>query len=327
MVSIGGIEIKGAFALAPMAGVSDFAFRSICREQGAALTVSEMISSKALVYGDKKTAALLYMPPDEHPSSVQIFGHEPEVMAEAAPMALELSGADILDINMGCPVGKIVKGGDGSALMRNVPLAARIVESVVRAVDRPVTVKMRKGFDGGSVNAVELAKACESAGAAAITVHGRTRAQMYSGRADWDVIREVAAAVSIPVIANGDVFSAGDAVHILRYTGCGMAMIGRGSFGDPWIFKRANAALAGEEIQPLPPIAERFDTAVRQIELLAGRIGERAACLEARHHLPWYLHGVPYSAAYRAELTRVSTLEEIGVLARRIKRDLKEAKN
>ena len=323
MVNIGGVEIKGAFALAPMAGVSDFAFRRICREQGAALTVTEMISSKALVYGDAKTKALLYMPPDEHPASVQIFGHEPEVMAEAARMALELSGADILDINMGCPVGKIVRGGDGSALMRDLPLAARIVESVVRAVDAPVTVKFRKGFDGGSVNAVEFARACEAAGASALTLHGRTRAQMYSGRADWDIIRDTAAAVSIPVIANGDVFSAGDAEHILRYTGCKMAMIGRGSFGDPWIFARANAAAEGCGIPPLPPLAERFDVAVRQIELLSEGVGERAACLEARHHLPWYLHGVPYSAAYRAELTHVSTLGEIRELARKIKRDLK----
>ena len=323
MVNIGGVEIKGSFALAPMAGVSDFAFRSICREQGAALTVSEMISAKALVYRDEKTRSLLYMPPDEHPAAVQIFGHEPEVMAEAAPMALELSGADILDINMGCPVGKIVKSGDGSALMRDPQLAGRIVESVVKAVDRPVTVKFRKGFDGGSVNAVEFARVCQSAGASALTIHGRTRAQMYSGRADWDIIRDAAAAVDIPVIANGDIFSAEDAAHILRYTHCKLAMIGRGSFGDPWIFARANAAAEGREIPPLPPLAERMDTAVRQIELLAGRISERGACLEARHHLPWYLHGVPYSSAYRAALTHVETLEDIRTLVKEIKRDLK----
>lgn len=323
MVRIGDVELRGAFALAPMAGVTDFAFRRLCREKGAALTVSEMISAKALHYRDEKTKALLYMPPDEHPAAVQIFGHEPEIMAEAAQLALELSGADILDINMGCPVGKIVKSGDGSALMRDSALAGRIVEAVVRAVERPVTVKFRKGFDQGHVNAVEFARVCESAGAAAVTIHGRTRAQMYGGRADWDIIRDAAAAVKIPVFANGDVFTAEDAVHILRYTRCPGAMIGRGSFGDPWIFERANAALAGEPIPDPPPFAERIDDAVRQIELLASVRGERAACLEARHHLPWYLRGVAYSAVYRAALTHVETLDDIRKLAAGMKRDLK----
>ena len=322
MVKIGSVELAGAFALAPMAGVTDFAFRALCRENGAAYTVTEMISAKALCYHDEKTKSLLYIPPDEHPSAVQIFGHEPEVMAEAAPMARELSGADIVDINMGCPVGKIVKGGDGSALMRDPELAGRIVEAVVKSVDCPVTVKFRKGFDGGHVNAVEFARVCEDAGAAALTVHGRTRAQMYAGRANWDIIRDTAAAVSIPVIANGDIFSAEDAVHILHYTGCSLAMIGRGSFGNPWLFAQANAALAGENIPPLPPFSRRIDDAVRQIELLASLRGERAACLEARHHLPWYLRGVAYSAVYRAALTHVDTLADIRKLAKDMKRDL-----
>ena len=238
-------------------------------------------------------------------------------------MALEISGADILDINMGCPVGKVVKSGDGSALMKTPELAGHIIESVCRAVDKPVTVKFRKGWDGGSVNAVEFARICEAAGAAAIAVHGRTRVQMYSGRADWDIIREVKKAVRIPVTANGDIFTGDDAAHILRYTGCDLAMIGRGSFGDPWLFEQANAALAGLPQPELPPLAERMDTGVHQIELLARRAGERAACLEARHHLPWYLHGVPYAAYYRNELVHVETLDDIRRIAADIKRDLK----
>ncbi len=238
-------------------------------------------------------------------------------------MALELSGADILDINMGCPVGKVVKSGDGSALMRDAELAGRIIESVRRAIDKPVTVKFRKGWDGGNVNAVEFAKVCEQAGAAAIAVHGRTRVQMYSGHADWDIIREVKKAVNIPVTANGDIFSGADAAHILRYTGCDLCMVGRGSFGNPWLFAQANAAIAGEAEPELPPLAERMDTGVRQVELLAERAGERAACLEARHQLPWYLHGVPYAAYYRNQLVHVETLDDIRGIVKNIKRDLK----
>ena len=323
MVKIGDIEITGRLTLAPMAGVTDFAFRSICREMGAALTTTEMVSAKALVYKDEKTRALLYIPEHEHPCAAQIFGHEPDVMAEAAGLALEISGADILDINMGCPVGKVVKSGDGSALMKTPELAGSIIESVCRAVDRPVTVKFRKGWDGGSVNAVEFAKVCEQAGAAAIAVHGRTRVQMYSGRADWDVIREVKKAANIPVIANGDIFTGQDAEHILRYTGCDLAMAGRGTFGNPWLFKQANAVIAGRPEPPLPPLAERMDTGVRQIEMLAQAAGERSACLEARHHLPWYLHGVPYAGYYRNELVHVDTLDDIYRIVKEIKRDLK----
>ena len=323
MVRIGGIELKRRVALAPMAGVTDFAFRHICAGMGAALTVTEMVSAKALIYKDEKTASLLYAIEGDRPFAAQIFGHEPEVMAEAAGLALEISGADILDINMGGPVGKVIKSGDGSALMKEPELAGRIVEAVVSAVNVPVTVKFRKGFDGGSVNAPDFAAVCRQAGASAITVHGRTRAQMYAGRADWDIIREVKKAVDIPVFANGDVFSAEDAAHILRYTGCDGVMIGRGSFGNPWIFQQANALLEEREIPPMPPLAERIDLAEEQIGMLAERMGERLACLEARHQLPWYLHGVAHAGYYKQQLVRISSLEELHVICRDIKRDLR----
>lgn len=321
---IGNIEVKSKLALAPMAGVTDVAFREICAELGAGLTCTELVSSKALCYQDQKSRALLQMAANEHPAQVQIFGSDPVCMAEAAQIALEVSGAEIVDINMGCPVGKIVNNGDGSALMKDPEKAARIAEAVVKAVDAPVTVKMRRGWDKGSINAVPLAQMLEQVGVAAVTVHGRTRVQMYGGQADWSTIREVKQAVHIPVIANGDVFSAEDAVRILRSTGADMAMIGRGVFGDPWIFERAAAAIEGREIPARPPLAERFDTLVRQIEQSARCRGERVAMLEARRHSCWYLKGVPHANYYKEQLVHMETLADLHRLAVGIKRDLRD---
>ena len=247
-MKIGNLSLGGRAVLAPMAGVTDFAFRELCRACGAAMTTTEMVSAKALTLQDAKSLELLYLPEDEHPSAVQIFGHEPGVMAEAARIAVDASGADVLDINMGCPVGKVVRGGDGSALMKTPDLAAEIIEAVCSEVSVPVTVKFRKGWDNGNANAVDFAKRCEQAGAAAVTVHGRTRAQLYAGRADWDIIRDVKRAVSIPVTANGDVFTGADAVHILQYTGCDAVMIGRGCFSEKELmrrFARLNIWLSG----------------------------------------------------------------------------------
>lgn len=322
-MKIGSITLPGCLSLGPMAGVTDAAFREVCREQGAALTCTEMVSAKALVFGDKKTKQLLYISPDDHPCAAQIFGHEPEVMAQAAKIALEESGADFIDINMGCPVGKVVKSGDGSALMKTPELAGEIIDAVVHAVPVPVTVKFRKGWDGGSVNAVEFARQCEQAGVSAIAVHGRTRVQMYAGKADWDIIREVKRAVKVPVIANGDIFTGEDAAHILRYTGADGAMIGRGCFGDPWLFARANAAIQGLPEPPLPPLPERMQTAFRQVSRAAELKGERSACIEARKQLSWYLKGVPHASYYKQRLVTIESLHELEWIIREINLELR----
>lgn len=318
-MQIGNVTLGGRLILAPMAGVTDRAFRQICRAHGAALTVTEMVSAKALHYGDKKTPSLLSIGEDEHPASAQIFGHEPESMAEGAKIARAISGCDIIDINMGCPAPKIANNGDGSALMRDPALAARVIETVCKAVDVPVTVKFRKGWDEKHVNCVEFAKMCEQAGASAIAVHGRTRAQQYDGTADWDAIRAVKQAVSIPVAANGDVFEPEDAVRLIEYTGADFVMIGRGALGDPWIFERANALLKTGVCPPLPPFAERIDTAVRQIVLAAEQKGERVALLEARRHVNWYLKRQSGLKAFKTRICALETLAQLQALAGEIK--------
>ncbi len=310
-MKIGNVDIPGKTALAPMAGVTDMAFREICREYGAPYTYTEMISAKALTYEDKKTGNLLLLGKNEHPCAVQIFGSDPDSIAKGAGLAVEISGADILDINMGCPTPKIVSNGDGSALMKNIKAASEIIKAACKSVDVPVTIKMRLGWDSDSINAVEFAKMAEDSGAAAIAIHGRTREQMYSGKADWDMIAEVKRNVTIPVIANGDVFKAEDALSILKHTGADMCMIGRGSLGCPWIFKQAECAINGVDIPDPPNVSERFDIAERQIRMTAVYKGEHIAMLEARKHLMWYMKGLRGSQSFKGRISKLSKLDEM----------------
>ena len=320
---IGSVSIPSPLVLAPMAGVTDLAFRTICRELGAGYTITEMVSAKALCYQDQKTLPLMRLGGDEHPAGVQIFGSDLACMEEGAAIVREVAHPDIIDINMGCPMAKVVSNGDGSALMKDIPLAARIVEAVAHAVPVPVTVKCRLGWDRGSINVVELAQAVEAAGAQAIAVHGRTRTMLYSGVADWDTIRKVKAAVSIPVIANGDVFSGEAALQCQKRSGADLIMLGRGVFGDPWLFQEVAAALAGQATPPRPPLASRVDTAVEQFRLAEQDKGEHIACLEARKHFAWYLRGVPYSGYYKEKISHISTMADILDIAAGVKRDLR----
>ena len=320
-MKLGNLNIPDPLFLAPMAGVTDYAFRTVCAGLGANVTVTEMVSSRALQYRDKKSAGLLR----KNEGSIcgaQIFGNDPEVMAEAAVLALELSHCDFLDINMGCPMPKVANNGDGCGLMRTPELAGQIVNAVSRAVPVPVTVKCRLGWDRGSINAPELAKRLEDNGAAMVTVHGRTRSMLYSGTADWDEIRKVKEAVSIPVIANGDITGAETALRCLRRTGADGIMVGRSSFGDPWIFTEISAALRGDPVPARPPLKERVEVAVAQFRMAEQDHGEHIACLEARKHFAWYLKGVPHSGYFKNQISSMSTMDDIYRIAEQIVREL-----
>ena len=319
---IGTIEIEDPVALGPMAGVTDWAFRTVCAQLGANLTVTEMVSSRALVYRDKKSAALLR----KNEGSVcgaQIFGNDPDIMAQGAVLALEISGCDFIDINMGCPMPKIANSGDGCGLMRTPELAGQIVAAVVKAVEVPVTVKCRLGWDKGSINVLDFTKRMEDQGASMVTVHGRTRSMLYSGVADWDTITKVKQQLSIPVIANGDIVDGRTAADCRRRTGADGIMIGRATFGDPWIFAQARAALAGREAPERPPLCQRVDTALRQFELAREDKGEHIACLEARKHFAWYLRGVSHASFYKREISSLTTMADIYRVAKDVVRDLK----
>ncbi|HPU58604.1 MAG TPA: tRNA dihydrouridine synthase DusB, partial [Candidatus Avimonas sp.] len=294
-MQIGSVKINGYAALAPMAGVADRAFRLICAEFGAAYVVGEMVSSKGIVYGDRKSEELLELDDRERPAAVQLFGDDPDTMARAAERALKFR-PDVIDINMGCPAPKVAGNNCGSALMRDPDLCRRIVAAVVSAVDVPVTAKIRKGYTAQSVNAVEVALACEAGGASAIAVHGRTREQMYSPPVDWDIIRQVKQAVKIPVIGNGDVTSAQKAAEMHQQTGCDLVMVGRGALGAPWIFSQINAYFEKGEILPDPPVEERMEILMRQVALAVEFKGERRAMLEARKHAGWAMRGLPGAA-------------------------------
>lgn len=316
-MKIGNVEINGPAALAPMAGVADMAFRELCAEFGAAYVVSEMVSAKGSTMHDRKSDSLMVISSAERPAAVQIFGSDPEVMAAAAVKASTFS-PDVIDINMGCPAPKIANNGNGSALMKNPELAAEITAACVKASTLPVTVKIRAGWDGDSLNAPLLARLCEEAGAAAVTVHGRTRQQMYAPPVNRDIIREVKQTVKIPVIGNGDVVDGPSAAEMFEKTGCDMVMVGRGALGRPWVFRQINEYLKSGVILPEPPIAERMEIMVCHIRKLCEYKGEYVGMREARKHAGWYIRDVRGAAQLRREIGTLETIDELEELAKRV---------
>ena len=309
-LTIGNVALDNNVILAPMAGVTDLPFRLLCREQGAGLVCMEMVSAKAIYYKNKNTEELMAVHPDEGPASLQLFGSDPHVVADMAAR-IEERPFSILDFNMGCPVPKVVNNGEGSALMRDPLLVEKLLSGLVKAVKKPVTVKIRKGFDEDHCNAVEIAKIAENCGVAAVAVHGRTRVQYYSGNADWDCIRRVKEAVKIPVIGNGDVDSPQAAKRMLEQTGCDGVMIGRAAQGNPWIFREVAAFLENGTLIPRPDNREKRETILRHAELQMKTKGEYTAVREMRKHLSWYTAGMPHSARFRQTINSMETMEEL----------------
>lgn len=309
-MKIGNLNLDNRVFLSPMAGVTDLPFRLICKEQDCGMLYTEMVNAKALCYDDQNTKKMLKIEEEEHPVAIQIFGSDPEYMGGAAKI-LNSYPNEILDINMGCPAPKVVKNGDGSALLKNPELAAKVLKAVVGNSEKPVTLKIRKGWDDTCINAVEIAKIAEDCGISAIAIHGRTREQYYSGKADWDIIRQVKENVSIPVIGNGDVFEVEDAINMLNQTNCDAIMIGRGAQGNPWIFKRINHYMQTGEILPEPTLEEKINTAKKHLKLAVEEHGEYVAVREMRKHIAWYLKGLRNSAGVRDEINKIESYEEV----------------
>lgn len=320
---IGNYGIESPIFFAPLAGITDASTRSIASKMGASLTYSEMISAKGLVYNNKNTESLLYIREDEGPVAFQIFGHEPDFIKEATEMLLERKNV-LIDLNMGCPVPKIVKNGEGAALMKNVKLVYDIVKAAVYGCHgkKPVTVKMRKGFDDDNINAVEVAKACEAAGASAVTVHGRTRMQYYSGKADWNIIREVKNSLKIPVIGNGDIFCGEDGFRMMKETGCDGIMVARGALGNPWIFRDFQCMLKGEDVPEPPKIEEIFNMMLIHLEMLIEEKGEKRAVFEMRKHVGWYMKGRPHATEIRRKVNRITSEVELRQLLKEAGEDI-----